>query len=74
MPYPTLVQVVEQAIDGGCSLGQLEQTLLADGDTVADVAADDMAAVWLYAWAYDAVRPAGHDLAAQIAEGVERAG
>jgi hypothetical protein len=63
------VRVVQEAIDGGCSLAQLELTLLADGDT-----ADDVAAAWLYAWAYDAVRPSSDGLAARIADGVWRAG
>lgn len=69
MPDSRLVEVVQEAIDGGCSLAQLEQTLVADG-----VDADDMAAVWLYAWAYDAVRPSSDGLVARIADGVWRAG
>jgi hypothetical protein len=52
-------------MDDGCSLAELERTLLADGDT-----ADELAAVWLYAWTYDAVRPSENGLATRSAEGV----
>jgi hypothetical protein len=66
---PPLVRVVQEAIDEGRSLAELERTLLVDGDT-----ADDLAAAWLYAWAYDAVRPSGDRLAARIADGVRSGG
>jgi hypothetical protein len=69
VPNPPLVLAVQEAIDGGCSLAQLELTLLADGDI-----ADDVAAAWLYAWAYDAVRPSGDGLAARLADGSARPG
>jgi len=49
------------ALDHGCSLAELEDTLLARGETD-----DEIAAAWLYAWAYDAVRPPRDDLAARI--------
>jgi len=68
-PSPPLVRVVREALDGGCSLAELERTLLADGDT-----ADEVAAAWLYAWAYGAVRPCPEGLAARIAGGPGRAG
>lgn len=69
MPNPPLARVVKEAIDGGCSLAQLELTLLADSDT-----ADDVAAAWLYAWAYDAVRPSSGALVAGIADDEWRGG
>jgi hypothetical protein len=65
----SLARVVQDALDEGCSLAQLEHTLLADSDT-----ADDVAAAWLYAWAYSAIRPSGDVLAARIADDVGRAG
>ena len=61
-PHPGLVQEVRAALDQGRSLAQLERTLLADGDAV-----DEVAAAWLYAWAYDAVRPSRDHLAARVA-------
>jgi hypothetical protein len=64
-----LVLVVQEAIDDGSSLAELERTLLVDGDT-----ADDVAAAWLYAWSYDAMRPTDNGLANRIVTGVWRAG
>jgi len=64
-----LTRVVRKALDDGCSLAELERTLLADGDT-----ADEVAAAWLYAWAYGAVRPCPEGLATRIAGGPESAG
>jgi len=64
---PPLVRVVQEAIDEGSSLAELERTLLADRE-------DDVAAAWLYAWAYDAVRPSGDRLAARTADGVRSGG
>jgi hypothetical protein len=41
-----LAQTLQAALDDGCSLSELEATLLARADT------DDwIAAAWLYAWA-----------------------
>jgi hypothetical protein len=59
-----LVRVVQEAIDDGFSLAELERTVLADGDT-----ADEVAAAWLYAWAYDAVRPTENRLATRTEYG-----
>jgi hypothetical protein len=64
IPSPTLVQEVQSALDAGRSLAQLEQTLLAGGDFV-----DEVAAAWLYAWAYDALHLAGDHLDAQTTGG-----
>ncbi len=59
-----LVHALRAALDGGCSLAQLEATLLNDADTE-----DRIAAAWLYAWAYDEIRPPRDDLAARITSG-----
>lgn len=61
---PTLVNEVRTALDEGVSLTQLEDTLLAGGDV-----ADDVAAAWLYAWAYEAVRPSSDRLAKRVTDG-----
>jgi hypothetical protein len=64
---------VQEALDDGCPLAELERTLLADGDT-----ADDVAAAWLFAWSYDELRRSSADsrLKARIAQDVrnERTG
>jgi hypothetical protein len=62
-PDSALLSTVQTALDSGCSLAQLEGTLLADGDS------EEAAAAWLYAWAYAEVRPSGDDLVARIARG-----
>ena len=59
-----LVHALQAALDDGCSLAQLEATLLNDADTE-----DRIAAAWLYAWAYDEIRPPRDDLAARITIG-----
>jgi hypothetical protein len=69
LPNSSLVRRVQEAIDGGSSLAELEQTLLADSNT-----ADEVAAAWLFAWAYEAVRPAEHGLADGIDADVSRGG
>ena len=64
MPSPTGVDLVEEVraeLEQGRSLAQLERTLLADGDAV-----DEVAAAWLYAWAYDAMRPMIDRLAGRV--------
>ena len=64
MPSPTAVDLVEEVraeLEQGRSLAQLERTLLADGD-----AADEVAAAWLYAWAYGAMRPMIDRLAGRV--------
>ena len=64
MPSPTAVDLVEEVraeLEQGRSLAQLERTLLADGDAV-----DEVAAAWLYAWAYDAMRPMIDRLAGRV--------
>jgi hypothetical protein len=61
---PTLVHEVRAALDEGLPLTQLEDTLLAGGDV-----ADDVAAAWLYAWAYEAVRPSSDRLAERVTDG-----
>ncbi len=50
-----------------CSLSELEATFLASGDTD-----DRIAAVWLYAWAYDAIRRRRDDLAERVSRGDTR--
>jgi len=62
-----LADALQAALDDGCSLAELEATLLADGDTD-----DQIAAAWLYAWAYDALRPRRDSLAARITNGAAR--
>ena len=59
-----LAQALQAALDDGCSLAELEATLLADGDSD-----DQIAAAWLYAWAYDAIRPRHDELAARNTSG-----
>lgn len=60
-----LVHALATALDDGCSLDELEATLLKGSDTD-----DRIAAAWLYAWAYDEIRPPHDDLAARIAIGI----
>ena len=62
-----LTQTLQAALDDGCSLSDLEATFLARGDTD-----DRIAAAWLYAWAYDAIRPRRDDLAERISRGGTR--
>jgi hypothetical protein len=59
-----LAQALGAALDGGCSLAELETTLLAGADSD-----DQIAAAWLYAWAYDAICPTRVELAARITSG-----
>jgi hypothetical protein len=54
---------VRVALNDGRSLAELEATVLAGADPNGEVAA----AAWLYAWAYDALRPTVDPLAARIA-------
>jgi hypothetical protein len=56
-----LAETLRAALDDGCLLAKLEATLLARAEMD-----DQIAAAWLYAWAYDAVRPPRDDLAARI--------
>ena len=56
-----LVEAGRAALDGGCSLAELEAYLFAGRETD-----DQVAAAWLFAWAYDVVRPGPDDLAARI--------
>ena len=56
-----LAGALQAALDDGCSLAELEDSLLAGADTD-----DQLAAAWLFAWAYDAIRPRPDDLAARI--------
>jgi len=53
-----LAQALQSALDGGTSLAELETTLLTGGGTT-----EEIDAAWLYAWAYDALRPPRDDLA-----------
>jgi hypothetical protein len=62
-----LAQTLQAALDDGCSLSDLEATFLARGDTD-----DRIAAAWLYAWAYDALRPRRDDLAERVSRGRTR--
>ena len=64
-----LLHALRAALDDGCSLAQLETTLLNDADTD-----DRTAAAWLYAWAYDEIRPPRGDLAARITSGTAAVG
>ena len=59
-----LIHALATALDDGCSLDQLEATLLKGSDTD-----DRIAAAWLYAWAHDEIRPPHDDLAARITSG-----
>jgi len=52
-----LARALRSALDGGTSLAELETTLLTGGGTT-----DEIDAAWLYAWAYDALRPPRDDL------------
>jgi hypothetical protein len=52
-----LAQALRSALDGGTSLAELETTLLTGGGTT-----EEIDAAWLYAWAYDALRPPRDDL------------
>ena len=52
-----LAQALRSALDGGTSLAELETTLLTGGGTT-----EEIDAAWLYAWAYDALRPPHDDL------------
>jgi hypothetical protein len=56
-----LAGALQAALDDGCSLAELEASLLAGADTD-----DQLAAAWLFAWANDAIRPRPDDLAARI--------
>lgn len=56
-----LVDTLRAALDNGCSLAELEATLLARSET-----SDQVDAAWLYAWAYDAIRPQRDNLAARL--------
>jgi hypothetical protein len=53
-----LARALRSALDGGTSLAELEATLLSGGGTT-----EEIDAAWLYAWAYDALRPPRDDLA-----------
>ena len=59
-----LVHALRAALDDGCSLAELEAKLLNGCDTE-----DRLAAAWLYAWAYDELRPPRDGLAARITSG-----
>ena len=52
-----LAQALRSALDGGTSLTELETTLMAGGGTT-----EEIDAAWLYAWAYDDLRPPRDDL------------
>ena len=60
-----LMHALATALDDGCSLDELEATLLKGSDTD-----DRIAAAWLYAWAYDEIRPPHDDLAPRITSGI----
>jgi hypothetical protein len=60
---PDLAAAVRAALNDGRSLAEVEARLLAGADPNGEVAA----AAWLYAWAYDALRPTADPLAARIA-------
>lgn len=62
-----LAETLRAALDRGYSLAELEASLLARADND-----DQLAAGWLFAWAYDAVRPRRDDLAARITSGAPR--
>jgi hypothetical protein len=62
-----LAEALQAALDDGCSLAELEATLLARGDI-----GDQIDAAWLYAWSYDALRPRRDSLAARITNGAAR--
>lgn len=62
-----LAEALGIALDHGCSLAELEATLLARA-----AADDEIAGAWLYAWAYRAIRPPRDDLAARITNRVVR--
>ena len=47
-----LAQALRSALDGGTSLAELETALLTGGGTT-----EEIDAAWLYAWAYEALRP-----------------
>ena len=52
-----LAQALRSPLDGRTSLAELETTLLTGGGTT-----DEIDAAWLYAWAYDDLRPPRDDL------------
>ena len=52
-----LARALRSALDGGTSLAELETTLLTGGGTT-----EEIDAAWLYAWAYDDLRPPRDDL------------
>ena len=52
-----LAHALRSALDGGTSLAELETTLVTGGGTT-----EEIDAAWLYAWAYDALRPPHDDL------------
>jgi hypothetical protein len=56
-----LAGALQATLDDGCSLPELEDSLLAVADTDYQ-----LAAAWPFAWAYDAIRPRPDDLAARI--------
>jgi hypothetical protein len=56
-----LAQKVRAALRDGSVMADLETLLLAQGESP-----DEIAAAWLYAWAYEALLPWPDDLAAQI--------
>ncbi|HYB29555.1 MAG TPA: hypothetical protein VEF89_23290 [Solirubrobacteraceae bacterium] len=56
-----LAKELQAALRDGSGLADLEALLLARGESP-----DEIAAAWLYAWAYEALRPWPDDLAAQI--------
>jgi hypothetical protein len=63
-PQTAFVRTVRAALAGGCSLGALEETLVAAGH-----GRDEAAAAWLYAWSYDAVGPSGTSLELRLTHG-----
>ena len=56
-----LADALQAALNTGHTLAELEATLLVSADTD-----DRIAGAWLYAWAYDAIRPRRGDLAARV--------
>jgi hypothetical protein len=58
-----LAAAVRAALNDGRSLAELEATVLAGADPNGEATA----AAWLYAWAYDGLRPTVDPLAARIA-------
>ena len=56
-----LVDALQAALNVGHTFSELETSVLDRADTD-----DRIAAAWLYAWAYDAIRPRRGDLAARL--------